>query len=553
MRSSVLTSPKGLEVRAIAGTYVVLLAFNCTKSYCRNLLGFGIQRKDHSNGEVIWLRGMKKFDLPNSEAGSDVSTRKHPVQKFHWGDYTTKPGRSYTYTIHALRGTPDALVDDDAIEVQVTCEVPERVGGNGHAVHFNRSAAASQAFANRFPNLPKGDVEDPAARTWLSRGLMESLIAFIDVAQSGEGLHLFLYEFSKIEYFEALKRAKSRGVKLQILYDAILKKNSKTGKMIGPSVESAHLIKKYRLKSVCRGRDGSGINISHNKFMVRTGTDGSPMQVWTGSTNFTDSGVFAQTNVGHAITNPDVASAYFQWHQEIWSAPKKSASDSRTIAEGLTTIPGQELSGTTLVLSPRKSIEAIAECSRLVAGGRRMVCFTAPFQLHKDLEAALAQAPAQVFGLLNKSNVVGETLKNAPNTKLAAAAALNNESTLEAWQGKLLAESMQHSGVYIHTKILLIDPLSDNPIVVTGSANFSNNSSKNNDENQLFIAGETEVADVYLGEFMRMFDHYTFRDHSKSDAKGTEPQTPFLDATDKWSKRFFEAGERQALRRAFFD
>ena len=101
----------------------------------------------------------------------------------------------------------------------------------------------------------------------------------------------------------------------------------------------------------------------------------------------------------------------------------------------------------------------------------------------------------------------------------------------------------------------MVDPLSDNPIVISGSANFSNNSSKNNDENQLFIAGEKEVADVYLGEFMRMFDHYYFRDNVKLMAKEkkTNPKAGFLDENDGWTDRFFDGSEREALRLAFFN
>lgn len=549
MRSSIVKSPKGLKVRGVAGTYVVLLAFDCSKSYRKGLLGFGIQRKDHENDEVIWLRGLKKFDLPDSDDGDEVTTRRHPIQKFHWGDYTTKPGRTYTYTIHAFKGKPGALVDFETVAVKVKCELPQSVGKNGHGVHFNRSAAASQAFANRFPSLPKGDVEDPKARTWLSRGLMESLIAFIDAANAGEGLHLFLYEFEKEEYFEALKRAKARGVKLEILYDAIVK----GGK--GPSLESKPLIKKFGLDDVARGRKGSGLNISHNKFMVLTGTDGKPKSVWTGSTNFTDSGVYAQTNVGHVVVDSGLAQTYFDWQQAVFNAPETSAGDSRKETMKLTTVPTSKLSGTTLVLSPRTTIEAVTECAKLVSGAKRMVCFTAPFALHDEVEEALIHAPAQVFGLLNKDGVVGKALHEAPNTQLAAAGAINEKSILEAWQKRLQAESMQHSGVFIHTKIIMVDPLSDNPIVITGSANFSNNSSKNNDENQLFIAGEKEVADVYLGEFMRMFDHYYFRDHAKLMAKEkkTNPKAAFLDESDGWTDRFFDGSEREALRLAFFN
>jgi hypothetical protein len=555
MRSAIITSPHGLEIRGVAGTYVVLLAFNCPKAYRTGLLGFSVERKDHSNGEVIWLRGLKKFDLPPLGDGDDVSTRHHPIQKFHWGDYTTKPGRTYTYTIHAMKGTPAALVAFESVAVNVTCEMPERVGAHGHAVHFNRSAAASQAFAVKFPSLPPGEVEDPQARAWLSRGLAESLIAFIDAAKAGEGLHVFVYEFEKDDFLEALKRALGRKVRLEILFDSILHKDSKTGTLVGPSLKSTKQIEKFGLGPVCKGRTGAGLNISHNKFIVLTDTHGNAQAVWTGSTNFTDNGIYGQSNVGHAIVDPGLAQTYFAWHQEVWHEPDMSATDSRKQVRTLTTVPAAHPSGTTLVLSPRTTIEAVTECASLVAAGTRMVCFTAPFAMHDDLEKALANAPAQVFGLLNTNGVVGPALHTAPNTQLAAAGAIDEKSVLEAWQGKLHEESMHHSGVFIHTKILIVDPLSTQPIVITGSANFSKNSSTDNDENQLFIAGEPEVADVYLGEFMRMFDHYYFRDYMKIVAKQkkTDPKAGFLDDSDKWTDRFFDGGEREAARLAFFN
>jgi len=60
---------------------------------------------------------------------------------------------------------------------------------------------------------------------------------------------------------------------------------------------------------------------------------------------------------------------------------------------------------------------------------------------------------------------------------------------------------------YIHDKFILINPLGDDPIVVTGTANFSKPSQYQNDENMLVIRDNTRVADIYFGEFMRIFDH----------------------------------------------
>jgi hypothetical protein len=64
---------------------------------------------------------------------------------------------------------------------------------------------------------------------------------------------------------------------------------------------------------------------------------------------------------------------------------------------------------------------------------------------------------------------------------------------------------------YIHNKFMLVDPLSDDPLVITGSANFSRPSQRTNDENMLILRGNTRVADIYFGEFMRVFDHHYAR------------------------------------------
>ena len=360
MRTNIPSTPRGLRVRAIAGTYVVLLAFDCPPAYRQGLLGFSIRRHDHTNGETDWLRGGKHFELPASDVGSTPSTRTEPIQQFHWGDYTVKAGRTYTYRIVAQEGRPGALLPREQIEVKVTCEDPVNVGANGHQVHFNRSAAASQAYVSRFGDADP-DVIGSAAFVWLSRGLEEALIAYVDAAQPGEGLHLCVYEFEKNSFLTALQRARARGVTVEILYDAIIHrtKNKKTGVVTtdGPSLKSVPAMQQFGLaaQAVAHGRVGAGINISHNKFMVLTGTDGRPKSVWTGSTNWTDNAIYKQTNVGHAIVNPALAEVYLNWHQAVWSQPNLGAAASRTQAQRLTAMPPARGPGTFLVLSPRRT------------------------------------------------------------------------------------------------------------------------------------------------------------------------------------------------------
>lgn len=100
--------------------------------------------------------------------------------------------------------------------------------------------------------------------------------------------------------------------------------------------------------------------------------------------------------------------------------------------------------------------------------------------------------------------------------------------------------------VYIHTKILLINPLSDDPIVITGSANFSDNSTSSSDENMLVIRGDTAVADIYLSEYMRLFNQYRFRARLglAENTAGPDPKTgatidTTLKITPDWTAPFY--------------
>jgi phosphatidylserine/phosphatidylglycerophosphate/cardiolipin synthase-like enzyme len=102
------------------------------------------------------------------------------------------------------------------------------------------------------------------------------------------------------------------------------------------------------------------------------------------------------------------------------------------------------------------------------------------------------------------------------NNRIAVGNLLSGNNAFETWleEQRLLSEHLTGLNThvkYIHTKYLLLDPLGDNPVVITGSANFSDASTRRNDENMLVIQGDKSVADIYLGEFMRLFKHFQFR------------------------------------------
>jgi phosphatidylserine/phosphatidylglycerophosphate/cardiolipin synthase-like enzyme len=108
---------------------------------------------------------------------------------------------------------------------------------------------------------------------------------------------------------------------------------------------------------------------------------------------------------------------------------------------------------------------------------------------------------------------------------------------------------------YVHSKFLLRDPLGDDPIVVTGSANFSPASTNANDENMLIIRGSLRVADIYFTEFNRIFFHYYFRsvtEATKAAGRDDAGDSQFLKENAKDWLTNYKPGKLRQKRVAVF-
>jgi hypothetical protein len=142
---------KKISVHAISGSHVILLGLDATSKARKGLLGFTIQRTDHTEDEKYWLKGFKTFKetVHNASPGQLVSTREHPIQAFQWGDYTAKPHHKYTYKVVPLYGKPSDIIEDDPVEVTISTEDEDQ---GVHAVYFNRGVAGSQAYNRKFGN-----------------------------------------------------------------------------------------------------------------------------------------------------------------------------------------------------------------------------------------------------------------------------------------------------------------------------------------------------------------------------------------------------------------
>ena len=215
-----------LRVKAIAGTHVVLMALDMDKEARPGLRGFAIKRGTKGS-DPTWLRGIKYFKelVPHPDPEADYSSRDQPFQSFLWSDYRAWPGTEYEFTIAALYGDVHAMEERDTVEFSITTE-PEY--GETHGVWFNRGAIASHAFETKFHNKrltsemtdkvsDDGKLLDPETE-WLSRGLAEASLKYINDTKHGEALRVCAYEFTYLPILRALKRALDRGVDVRIVY-----------------------------------------------------------------------------------------------------------------------------------------------------------------------------------------------------------------------------------------------------------------------------------------------------------------------------------------------
>jgi phosphatidylserine/phosphatidylglycerophosphate/cardiolipin synthase-like enzyme len=639
-------SKDGLTLRVIAGSNNVLLAMDLEEGKRKGCLGFSIERTDLDTGARRWLPNMIRFEQdaldaadisaqavlavspqvakkgsknpagtsktkskkPPEQDAPMVSSARAPLQKFRWGDYTLDPGKRYRYRVVPRYGTAEEVIRDgkeserrrqfDDIAGGVSVEVrTEDNHGREVAVFFNRGAAASRAYNNRYGDNDPEDIPD--ALWWLSRGLEEALIGFIGQAVDGTyAVHAAIYEFQKPTLLEALTRAAGRGVDVKVAFharckivkgepdpkdktagrnlDAIAQAGIKLGRAAA-AVKPAASNKKGAPQAAAananaviampRDADPQGA-IMHNKFVVllKKGAGGAfePIAVWTGSTNWTDGAIYGQLNVGHATFNAAVAKAYDEYFQLLFDNSSASVMKSKNAAASA---PPKELAsiphGVTPIFSPQSKLDMINLYAEICRTGK-MVMVSAPFVLHPTILETFKKTPAGTlrFLLADKGSALGkqgsvELLEHGNSVSVAT----ELDTELHDFQGRLLEheESFHHSGVHIHTKVIAMDPLGADPILVTGSANFSNNSTQTNDENSIIIRGDSAVMDIYVTEFLRMFEHYWFRAHLEGKTKGgkqkgktKEERLKGLSPDSSWTDSYYTQGERDMLERLAF-
>jgi phosphatidylserine/phosphatidylglycerophosphate/cardiolipin synthase-like enzyme len=348
-------------------------------------------------------------------------------------------------------------------------------------------------------------------------------------------------------------------------------------------------------------------HIGHNKFAVLLDKNGKPIVVWSGSTNWTPTGLCAQSNNTVVIESDDVAQAYFEYWNRLHadklpepdplSAPLGSDQGPALRKANATSSPAKLDHGKTkldLWYSPNTSktgtpkdrtvppdLEFVFSLMKKAKDAIFFLVFN-PGRTDPEGEDVNTVVSAGIdFGRLDpKLTVFGaisdptalpgfvappkgepkdKSAPKIPNAAIFSPAGVPNVLMIRAAAindlvGDFQRELLSAGHAIIHDKIVVIDPMSETDcVVITGSHNLGFKASYANDENMLILRGNKALALAYTVHVLDVYDHYKFRaalEQQDRDAmlKGKpKPRKPtgkgFLQTTDKWQDPYI-AGEK---------
>lgn len=330
-------------------------------------------------------------------------------------------------------------------------------------------------------------------------------------------------------------------------------------------------------------------HIGHNKFAVWVDPAGNAQAVLTGSTNWTPNGLCAQSNNALIVESPELAAQYLAYWQAL-----KADTQAFTLPDP-PSASGHNVQSQTLRTDNASRLPDIAvdDCSvtlwrapntRATSKGRVLPPDLAEVYSHmRRAEQALFFA---VFmpSLAGQGSIVGEAIdigrkdgqllvygsvsdpRAMPNYVSPARGGTENDDDAEPAPaprphptfdegnvhvvqaaalfksdvtGNFEAELARAGFAIIHDKIVVIDPLSENCVLVLGSHNLGFKASYANDENLLIVRGNRALAAAYAVHMLDLYEHYRFRAvQAALRDEGRPLWQGFLSVNDAWQAKY---------------
>ncbi len=111
----------------------------------------------------------------------------------------------------------------------------------------------------------------------------------------------------------------------------------------------------------------------------------------------------------------------------------------------------------------------------------------------------------------------------------------NIKSQFGDWEQELLGASM----VNIHSKVIVLDPLGEKPVVMTGSHNLGLKASSKNDDNLVIIEGNQPLALAYAINVIAIFDAYRWNSYVEAHRADPNVWHGLVD-NDQWQSNYLQ-------------
>ncbi|SDZ70656.1 Phosphatidylserine/phosphatidylglycerophosphate/cardiolipin synthase [Variovorax sp. YR266] len=551
-------------------------------------LGFVIDRERKlADGtvkpDVLGNRMGFKGDKP--KAGEHRSSEEWPFQRLWWTDHEVNLGDTVRYRVTPMVKDGNQL-KRLAAERSAWTPWATLAGGtqDGYAAFFNRGLVISQFMARYLERLrvakglatrkealkafkdSLGEHELPI-RKFLSGALRTEMLALLaDAKKHGKQVYGALYELADDELVKALC-ALGANANVVLANGSITKKKTETTSEARQRDENEDARNALNAAGVAvHDRFIAPGALGHNKFLVVRNKSGKPESAWTGSTNWTSTGLCTQTNNGLLVTHRGFAQEYFdQWERlrDAGSTFPKDLIDSNSAAKPVKT----NKSSAEIWFSRTKGKVDLQALDAAVSGAKDGVLFLM-FQpggsgvLKTIRDLAKAKPALYVRGVVSTLPADAADDESAVKVDVQADVAKppmtldvvqpRGTNAFANWAATVARKEFltKQGGVIgfaiVHSKVIVIDPFT-NPVVITGSHNFSGNASTANDENFAIVRGNKELAASYAAHIMGVYDHYRWRAllGERQDKKDAKSLTGYLAETDAWMGRKLKSAARE--------
>ena len=542
--------------------------------------GFAIQRRIKRSGKkkaeedfLVNRTGFENEPKPKEKDPKIKPSTEWPFQRFSWTDHDAETGDVVSYRVIPMIRNSDGELEQK--ESQASAWSAERTLGitkGQFKPFFNRGFVMSQFMARflkekkltlpQFKQLIK-DEDDRTIRHFLSGDLRLALLKELDTAaKKGGQVFAALFELSDDELIEALGKLKSNA-NVVLANGSVQKAKGETSADARRRDENKEARKRLLAKGVDvkvekKDRFISPGALGHNKFLVRTDKKGKPISVWTGSTNWAPTGLCTQVNNGILIENAGVAAVYLkQWH--ALREAKSEFPKPFVAANSEPKLVGDDVAGSVRSVvwftRTKKEVDLAAlrdEVNKAKQGILFLMFMPGATGLLSRVFERSVEPDLYVRGVVStlpkglgdesevQVSLVDGTERKRVRLNIVQPAGVRNsfaKFAAEVTRTEFLA-NVGHA--IIHSKVLVIDPFSKDPVVITGSHNFSASASKNNDENFIIVKGDRELAEAYTVNIMGAYAHYRWR------AFLSQTNRPFngLKDDDKWQASRLKSARR---------